>query len=83
MLKCREVVNSAGQYIDGEMNRRQRLAMKMHLLMCHHCRRYIRQQRALLKAIPFMHRQASKDEVDKVMEHIDNDQVNNDQGGRS
>ncbi|MFN2327913.1 MAG: zf-HC2 domain-containing protein [Chromatocurvus sp.] len=73
MLNCREVVDSADHFIDGDMNWRQRLAMKMHLLMCHHCRRYVRQLRALLKAIPFMHRQASNDEVSKVMEHINKD----------
>ncbi|WP_339642427.1 zf-HC2 domain-containing protein [uncultured Porticoccus sp.] len=70
MLKCRDVVNTADQLLDGDMNHRQLLAIKMHLLMCSHCRRYVRQLRALLRAIPFMYKKASDTEVSKVMEHV-------------
>lgn len=70
MLKCPDVVNTADQLLDGDMNRRQLLAIKMHLLMCSHCRRYVRQLRALLRAIPFMYKKTSDTEVSKVMEHI-------------
>lgn len=75
MLSCREVVDSADQLLDGALNRRQRLAMKMHLLMCHHCRRYVRQLRALLQAAPFMHSQASDNEVLEVMANIHSHQA--------
>tara|TARA_R110000787_G_scaffold77114_1_gene169735 strand:- start:5419 stop:5655 length:237 start_codon:yes stop_codon:yes gene_type:complete len=70
VLKCRDVVNTADQLLDGDMNHRQLLAIKMHLLMCSHCRRYVRQLRALLRAIPFMYKKASDTEVSKVMEHV-------------
>ena len=70
MLKCREVVHNAGQLLDGDISRRQRLAIRMHLLMCRHCRRYVRQLQALLRAIPFMHHQASDAEVTRVMNKI-------------
>lgn len=75
MLKCRALVENADQLLDGAVNRRQRLAMKMHLLMCRHCRRYVRQLGALLRAIPFMHRKASDAEVAEVMDRIYNDQT--------
>ncbi|TCO77885.1 zf-HC2 domain-containing protein [Chromatocurvus halotolerans] len=74
MLTCREVVNSADHLIERELSRRQQLAMKVHLLMCRHCRRYVRQLRALLQAIPFMHSKASDSEVRDVMEHIQSHQ---------
>lgn len=70
MLKCREVVDDADQLINGDLNRRQRFAIGMHLLMCHHCRRYVRQLRALLQAIPFIHGKANDAEVSQVMAHI-------------
>lgn len=76
MLKCREVVDNADQLLDGVISRRQRFALKMHLLMCRHCRRYVRQLRALLRAVPFMHSQASDAEVSEVMEHIHRHQPN-------
>lgn len=70
MLRCREVIDNADQLLDGAINKRQRLAIKIHLLMCRHCRRYVRQMQALLCAIPFMHKKASDAEVYLVMEHI-------------
>lgn len=76
MLKCREVVDNADQLLDGDISRRQRLAINLHLLMCRHCRRYMRQLRALLRAIPFMHGKASNAEVSEVMEHIHSHQPN-------
>lgn len=75
MLKCREIVDNADQLLDGDNSRRQRLAIKIHLLMCRHCRRYVRQLQALLRAIPFMHSQASDAEVFQVMEHIHSHQA--------
>ncbi|MGD9661225.1 MAG: zf-HC2 domain-containing protein [Porticoccaceae bacterium] len=76
MLKCREVVDNADQLLDGNISRRQRLALKMHLLICRHCRRYVRQLRALLRAIPFMYGKASDTEVSRVMEHLHGHQSN-------
>lgn len=75
MLKCREIAENADHFLDGDISRRQRLALKMHLLMCRHCRRYVRQLRSLLRAIPFMHGKASNTEVTQVMEHIHNHQT--------
>jgi hypothetical protein len=46
------------------------MAVRMHLMMCRHCRRYVRYLRALLAAIPFMHGPASDEEVSRVMDHI-------------
>lgn len=43
MLSCREVVEQASEYLDQEMSWRRRLQYRVHLLMCHHCRRFTRQ----------------------------------------
>lgn len=70
MLSCREVVIDADQLLDGELNWRRRLAVKLHLLICHNCRRYVRQLRKLIVAIPYMHRRATDEEVSRVMSRI-------------
>ncbi|WP_461521097.1 anti-sigma factor family protein [Porticoccus sp.] len=70
MLSCREVVINADQLLDGELSWRRRLAVKVHLLICHNCRRYLRQLQRLIVAIPHMHRRASDEEVSKVMSCI-------------
>lgn len=70
MLSCRDVSRQASLYLDGELPWRQRMAMKMHLLMCQHCRRFLRQLSGVIRSVPFMHRQASPAEVDNVLAFI-------------
>jgi hypothetical protein len=70
MLSCREVVKNADTLLARELPWRQRLAMSIHLLICHHCRNYVRQLKSLLLAIPFMHRKAGEQEVEKIMTAI-------------
>jgi len=41
MLMCRDLAEIASDYIDGELNRRQNLSVKMHLMMCRDCRTFI------------------------------------------
>ena len=44
MLTCRELVqNHASDWLDNQLNWRQRIGVRFHLLICDHCRRFIRQ----------------------------------------
>jgi len=70
VLSCREVVNDADQLLDGELHWRQRLSIRFHLLICHNCRRYVRQLRMLIFAIPYMHQRASDEDVARIMAGI-------------
>lgn len=48
MLKCKEVVQRADALIDGTpLSFGERLALRTHLMICRHCRRYVRQLDAL------------------------------------
>ncbi len=42
MLKCKDVVTNATDYIDKEMSWSQSMSMALHLLLCGHCRRFIK-----------------------------------------
>jgi len=46
MLMCRDLAEVASDYIDGELNGRQNLSVKMHLMMCKDCRTFIGNLRA-------------------------------------
>ncbi len=50
MLTCREVTALASSRLDGELSLRKRLAIRVHLMMCIHCRRFQRQFRLLVEA---------------------------------
>ncbi|MEE2604259.1 MAG: zf-HC2 domain-containing protein [Pseudomonadota bacterium] len=53
MLKCKHVTEKADALVDGStLSWRERLALRLHLLMCGHCRRYVRQMGALLGFLP-------------------------------
>ena len=41
MLKCKEIVANATDYIDEHQSWGQSMGMAMHLLMCGNCRRFI------------------------------------------
>jgi anti-sigma factor RsiW len=54
MLRCREVAELASDYVNGDLSRSRRLAVRLHLAICRACRRYLRQMRetvALLRAL--------------------------------
>ncbi len=72
MLKCQEVELRADALVDGTpLSRRERLSLNMHLLMCRHCRRYVRQLRALTAHL--RHREsptAHDDQVQAVMDCV-------------
>lgn len=46
MMSCRDVAAVAHDHVDGGLPFRKRLGLRLHLIMCAHCRRAIRQLRA-------------------------------------
>ncbi|MBL1273491.1 MAG: zf-HC2 domain-containing protein [Oceanospirillales bacterium] len=46
MLMCKDLAEIASDYIDDELTGRQNLSVKMHLMMCRHCRTFIGNLRA-------------------------------------
>ncbi|AOE48939.1 zf-HC2 domain-containing protein [Kangiella sediminilitoris] len=43
MLSCKHVVEQGSDYIDNELSIWRKLEMRLHLVICVHCRRYIKQ----------------------------------------
>ena len=50
MLKCREVEQKVGSGEIGSAGFMERFAVRLHLMMCRHCRAYARQIRAIGEA---------------------------------
>ena len=48
MMSCRDVTALSHDPVEGRLAWRQRAAVRLHLLMCVHCRRAFRQLRATL-----------------------------------
>lgn len=51
MLSCRDISQHASALLEQELSMRQRIAVRMHLLLCRHCRRFINQLACLTAAL--------------------------------
>ncbi len=48
MLKCRNIAHHGSDYVDATLTRSQTLGYALHLLVCGHCRRFIRHLRCTI-----------------------------------
>lgn len=73
MLKCRDLVDNADLLIDGaELTAGQRFALRTHLVICRHCRRYLRQLRVITAHLRHRDPGAADDtQIRTVLEHLD------------
>ncbi len=69
MLRCKDIVANATDYVDEQLSWRQSMAMALHLLMCGHCRRFIKYFRLSLKAIRSK-QTISADQADQLSKEI-------------
>lgn len=51
MLSCREMSELASELLEDRSPRAQRAAAWLHLAMCRHCRRYLRQMRLTIDTL--------------------------------
>jgi hypothetical protein len=51
MLTCREVTELATDHMEGALPLRRRLGVRLHVLMCGACRRYLAQVRTVTAAL--------------------------------
>ncbi|MBH9304960.1 zf-HC2 domain-containing protein [Pseudomonas aeruginosa] len=69
MLSCKELVARSSDCLDGQLDFRGQLAVRSHLLMCRHCRRFIRQMRltqATVRHLP----EGQGPELDRLAAHL-------------
>jgi len=68
MLKCNEVVNLASDYLDRNLTWKEYFSVKMHLIMCSQCKRFVRHLFCTIGMVKKMDRQvANREEVKKAV----------------
>lgn len=71
MLKCKDIADHSSDYLDGTLPLSRRLAIWLHLMMCGHCRRYLKNLRMVIATLarskPSIEEEAH---VDKIIEKI-------------
>jgi anti-sigma factor RsiW len=71
MLKCRDLTERASELLDGRATWPERLAVRVHLMMCRHCTRYFRQIELTVKLIRRIRRAAPSVDAARVLQAID------------
>lgn len=74
MLSCKSIVQQASDYADKSLPWHRRLRMKMHLLMCIHCKRFMRHfETSICVTANIGQQQASEQEISNIMDCIGKD----------
>jgi predicted anti-sigma-YlaC factor YlaD len=70
MLSCKEVVAHSEALLEGEASLLKRIQIRMHLRVCEHCTRYIRQLSLMLRAFRRLHPRTGDDRVGEIMDAV-------------
>ncbi len=71
MLSCKELAEQASDYTDGNLGVFQRLNVKIHIMMCAHCQRFIQQLRITKELVAGKESTPPSDEVtDDIISRI-------------
>lgn len=70
MLKCRDVLALGSSYVDGAASSREKMALRMHLLICGHCRKFIRSLKLTRRTVEQMPLPVSELQIQKVLARI-------------
>lgn len=70
MLSCRDIAARADDIVDHAGSWRERLAFRLHLMMCERCRRFIAQYRRLSALVSRVEQPASDAEIARVLESV-------------
>lgn len=83
MLSCKDITENASAYLDKEMPLSARMSMRLHLFMCHHCRRYMDQLQMTVNTLKMMKKddpvdeQANNDLIELFKQEVKNKNKNN------
>lgn len=51
MLTCREITELVTDHLEGRLSFMERVRFQLHVGMCRHCRAYLRQMKATIRAL--------------------------------
>ncbi|HBC57299.1 MAG TPA: anti-sigma factor [Gammaproteobacteria bacterium] len=69
---CRNMTELSSEYLAGKLSWSMRLKFRLHLMMCIHCRRYLRQFQLMLRLTPqiSMDEELEEKQIDLIAQKI-------------
>ncbi|GAA4359378.1 zf-HC2 domain-containing protein [Kangiella marina] len=67
MLSCKHTIAQGTDYLDKELGFWRKVEMKMHLMICVNCRRYVKQlKQTVIMLSKGQFKQPSKEQIDQL-----------------
>jgi hypothetical protein len=82
MLKCKDITEQSDGYLAGDLGFYRTLQVRIHLLMCRFCSRYVRQSSLLIMGMRQLYCYPSSGEVNRVIQAIRTGIINRGDGER-
>ncbi|HCT41193.1 MAG TPA: anti-sigma factor [Moraxellaceae bacterium] len=70
MLKCIDVLALGSAYVDGAMTPAERRSLRLHMLVCRHCRKYLRALQLTRATIAHLSVPVAEQTVEQVLSAI-------------
>ncbi len=71
MLTCKELTQlHASDYLDHELTSRQRFGVRLHLMLCRHCRRFVTQLQVVRGLLRHSPPPATESQVQDTAAHL-------------
>lgn len=63
MLSCKDITEKTSEYVDKDMSLYQRMQFRLHLFMCHGCRRFVDQFKMTIGSVKGLEPQEVSEEM--------------------
>jgi len=71
MLSCKDISHLTSELLDNKLSFSMRVKVKLHLFMCHSCRKFVEQMRTTVDTVKGLKpKQPKEDEVNQQVEKI-------------
>lgn len=70
MFRCKDIAEHASAYIDRTLTFVERMQFQWHLLICHHCRRFIAQFRCSVASLVNLRTPPPQNKIAKQVEAL-------------
>lgn len=72
MLTCKQLNDSATRYLEGDYGLKDKISFWIHLSMCVHCRRYLKQFKLAIATVRLMVciKEPDEKEIDYIVDQL-------------
>lgn len=72
MLNCKDLSDTATTYIEGECSLAEKISIWVHMAICVHCRRYLRQLNLGIQTLRLMThiKEPTQEEIEQIVNRI-------------